>query len=200
MQVDAKLLVAVYGDTSADEGAWAVAINSACQAYQINTGLRIAAFVAQVGVESGRLRYTEEIWGPTPQQKRYERDFTQGWEATNPRNSLAFRLGNLRVGDGKLFKGHGLLQVTGRFNHAAFRDRMRSKFGSSVPDFEQQPQLIADKKWAALSAVDYWDSHHLNPLADAKDIVGLTRKINGGLNGVEERKSLYAKALKVLGL
>ena len=164
---------------------WDDWLNEAMSLYQINTPKRIAAFLAQVWHESARLRYTSEIWGPTPVQRRYEgrRD-----------------LGNIYKGDGSRFRGHGLIQTTGRYNHRAVTKRLRAKFPHmGVPDFEAEPQKLTLPRWAALSAADYWDMKGLNALADAGKFETITRKINGGLNGFADRKNLLASMRRALG-
>lgn len=167
-------------------------LNDAMDEFGIDTLLRQAAFLAQVCVESGSLRYTVEIWGPTPTQARY-----QG----------RADLGNTQPGDGKRFRGHGLIQITGRFNHARARDRLRSKFpGRSVPDFEADPEALALPEWSALSAADFWDDHNLNKWADSGDFDGVCDMINrgrktaaiGDANSYAERLAFYKTALKVL--
>jgi putative chitinase len=134
--------------------------------YSINTPRRIAAFLSEVGHESGGLHWTTEIWGPTAIQLRYEGRAD---------------LGNTQPGDGEKFKGHGLLQDTGRANHARARDRLRKRFPDlAVPDFEEDPDALALPQWAALSAADYWDEHGLNIYADTDDIDGVCDVINRG--------------------
>lgn len=153
-------------------------LSAACAFYSIDTPVRLAAFLAQVGHESGSFRYVAELWGPTEAQKRYEGRAD---------------LGNTKPGDGKRFRGHGLIQVTGRANHARVRDRLRERF-DDVPDFESEPEKLADPKWACLSACDYWDDKHLNPLADAGQFELITKRINGGLTGYEDRKARWERA------
>jgi len=145
---------------------------AACAIYDIATPKRIDAFLAQTGHESEGFRWTTEIWGPTPAQRRYEGRAD---------------LGNTQRGDGYRFRGHGFIQTTGRANHAAVRDRLRARLSIPVPDFEAEPERLADLQWACLSATDYWDMKGLNALADAGDFELLTRKVNGGLNGYEDR-------------
>lgn len=151
--------------------------------YRIDTPARQAAFLAQIGHESGGLRYTTELWGPTPAQIRYE-----------GRTDL----GNVQPGDGSRFRGHGLIQVTGRANHARATYRLRQRFGSEVPDFEINPEALAEPRWTVLSACDFWDDKNLNVLADAGDFLKITRVINGGINGLADRQALYASALRAL--
>lgn len=157
---------------------------------------RMACFLAQVGHESGRLRYTREIWGPTPQQLRYEYG-----------TRLAKSLGNFRPGDGKLFMGRGLIQITGRINYHMTSLDMKKLLrehstGNSdvpeVPDFEESPVELERPYWAAMSAALYWNSRNLNKYSDAHDFVGLTHRINGGINGLADRQALYAAAFSSL--
>jgi len=169
------------------EGAekWLPHIQAACGIYEIDNRDRIAAFLATIGHESGGLRHTTEIWGPTPAQKTYEG---------------RANLGNTQPGDGERFKGHGLIQTTGRYNHARVRDRLRARLGATVPDFEADPERLAETEWAALSAADYWDDRAINSLADAGDFEGVTRKVNGRLNGLSDRVERWDKVKKVLQL
>lgn len=99
----------------------------------------------------------------------------------------------MEYGDGERFKGHGLIQVTGRANHAKVRDRLRQRF-PNVPDFEVYPEMLCDPHWASLSACDYWDDHGLNALADVGDFKRITRRINGGLNGFKDRLARWDSA------
>ncbi len=143
---------------------------------EINTPTRAAAFLAQVGHESGQLRLLREIWGPTPVQRRYEGRAD---------------LGNTEVGDGKRFMGRGLIQVTGRKNY------LLCGFGLHL-DLITHPELLEQPEHAAASAGWYWHIHSLNRYADAADFVGLTRAINGGINGISDRRALWARAKAVL--
>jgi putative chitinase len=172
---------------------WLPHIEHTLDAYEINTPLRAAAFLAQLGHESGSFRFTTEIWNPAqvPAQGRYEGRAD---------------LGNTQPGDGFKFRGHGLIQVTGRANHAAARDRLRVKFGARVPDFEAEPEHLAEPEWAALSAGDYWHRHGLNALADAREFSRISKAINLGNpnssrvpNGDSDRNARYQTALNVLG-
>lgn len=171
---------------------WLPSILAAMNAYGIDTPLRRAAFLPQIGHESEGLRFTTELWGPTSAQARYE-----------GRTDL----GNTQPGDGKRFRGHGLIQVTGRDNHACVRDRLRVKFPDrDVPDFEAEPEKLAMPEWAALSAADFWDDNGLNRWAEVPDFDGVSDVINrgrktareGDANGYANRLSLYRKACEVL--
>lgn len=172
------------GATQALANKWEPHVSAACSLYEINTPERVAAFLAQVGHESGGFRYTSEIWGPTPAQQDYE-----------GRQDL----GNVQPGDGSRFRGHGLIQTTGRYNHARVRDLLRARLGDEVPDFEERPELLATPDWAAVSAADYWSDKDLNALADAGQFQAITRKINGGLNGQADRVARWERVKQVLG-
>lgn len=161
---------------------WLQPLNESCVLADITTREQAAGYLAQLGHESGCLRYTEEIWG-TKQQLKYE-----------PPHNLAKTLGNTQVGDGLKYKGRGLLQITGRANYKACTLGL-SKYLKSVPDFELEPKLLATKEYAALSAGLYWRTHKLNLYVDRYDFVGLTKKINGGTNGLAHRQSLYVQGL-----
>ena len=156
-------------------------LNAAMQANAIDTPLRTAAFVAQLAHESGEFRWMEEIWGPTTAQLRYE-----------PPSDLATKLGNTQAGDGKRFKGRGPIQITGRFNYA--------KFGGLLGlDLVGNPALAATPEVAFATAGLYWQRNGLNELADARDFVTITRRINGGTNGLADRQMYYERAKAVLG-
>ncbi|GAB3763526.1 glycoside hydrolase family 19 protein [Ramlibacter monticola] len=165
---------------------WLAYLQQALDAFEITTPARAAAFLAQIGHESAGLRFTTEIWNPAqvPAQARYEGRAD---------------LGNTQPGDGFKFRGHGLIQVTGRANHAAARDHLRVKCGTRVPDFEQEPHRLAEPEWAALSAADFWARKGLNELADAGNFEQITRRINGGTNGLADRLARFAVAKNVLG-
>ena len=157
-------------------------LDRAMQGSAIDTALRIAAFVAQLAHESGEFRWMEEIWGPTPAQRRYE-----------PPSDLARKLGNTQAGDGKRFKGRGPIQITGRFNYR--------KYGELLGvDLVANPALAAAPEFAFATAGLFWKSNGLNELADAQQFVTITRRINGGTNGLEDRQKYYERAKAVLGV
>lgn len=167
---------------------WAPYITRALALSEGTTPARAAAWLAQIGHESGCLRYTRELWGPTAQQLRYE-----------PGTTLAKRLGNTQAGDGTRYKGRGLIQITGRGNYRLCAERMAGLVaGTEVPDFEEQPELLERPDWAALSAALYWRTHNLNRWADNGNFAELTRRINGGLNGLAHRQHLHVAALATI--
>lgn len=155
-------------------------LNTAMQTYGVNTMLRTAAFVAQLAHESAEFRFMEEIWGPIPAQTRYE-----------PPNELAKRLGNTQAGDGKRFKGRGPIQITGRFNYKKYGDLLGT-------DLVLQPDLAAQPAVAFSTAGLFWKTNGLNELADGEQFVTITKRINGGTNGLPDREKYYARAKDVL--
>jgi len=165
---------------------------------------RFVQFGSQTGHESGRYVYDRELWGPTAAQKRYERDFTKPWTKTDPRNKLAFQLGNTEKGDGKKFSGKGPIQLTGRGNVTRFYNWAKAE-GFNPPNFVEDPDLINTDPWEGLAAIWYWSKGNptgksLNVLADANNIEQITKRVNGGLNGYEDRLATYTKlGLSVLG-
>jgi putative chitinase len=201
------LLQAATECTAAASHAWAEHFAHACEADKINTPLRLAHFFAQLGHESMGLYYVREVWGPTAAQIRYERDFAQPWPANRAesklarfyRNALAWSLGNTEKGDGKRFMGRGFIQTTGRANAAKLRARLRGRStGEAVPDFEKEPAQLEKAPWAVLSATDYWAMRGINALADTDDIEAVTRAINGGTNGLVDRRARLTRAKRAL--
>ncbi len=149
---------------------------AAMEEYEVNTPARQAAFLAQVAHESGQFQYVKELWGPTPQQARYEGRMD---------------LGNVQPGDGFKFRGRGLIQVTGRLNYADCGVAL------GLPLLEH-PEMLEEPINACRSAGWFWKTHGLNELADAGDFERITRRINGGLNGQDERVAFYGRAQAVL--
>lgn len=182
MSLTAQQIQAGTGCTAARAQAWQPYLHPACVLFSIDSPKRLAAFLAQIGHESGRLVYVRELWGPTAAQTRYEGRLD---------------LGNIYPGDGKRFMGRGLIQTTGRANYRATRDGLFA-FLMDVPDFEASPADLEQPEWAALSAAWYWYDRNLNALADVGDFKGITLKINGGLNGYADRLALYEAATRAL--
>lgn len=156
---------------------WADALTAAMAGGQINTRLRIAAFLAQIGHESGSLVYSKEIGGQIYFAKYDGRK----------------DLGNTQQGDGVRFCGRGLIQITGRANYGRASQAL---FGDDR--LLKNPELLEQPEWAAKSAVWYWSTRNLNALADQDRFTDITRAINGGTNGLEDRKARYRYALAVL--
>lgn len=184
MMLTTEILQAGTGCNVPRAANWLDPLDAACGIFAIDSPIRLAAFLAQVGHESGRLVYVHELWGPTPAQLRYDGRAD---------------LGNTQPGDGKRFLGRGLIQLTGRANAANCRDGLR-EYLPDVPDFEAAPEQLEVPRWAALSAAWFWQSHGCNAIADSGDFARLTRRINGGLNGFDQRLALYEDARAALGV
>jgi putative chitinase len=138
--------------------------------YGLVTKLRMAHFLAQIDHESGKFRWSREIWGPTSHQLRYE--FNQS-------------LGNTQSGDGYRFRGRGLIHITGRYNYRVFG----RKIGV---DLITNPELATEPEIAVRLALEFWKDRNLNLYADGNDIVTITRRINGGTNGLADRNARLA--------
>lgn len=182
MPLTESQLLQIFPGARLQAGAFLSSLNTAMTHRQINTPKRIAAFLAQVGHESGQLQWVRE--GGTQQYlSRYDT------------GNLAARLGNSPEvdGDGQRFCGRGLIQVTGRCN---YQQCSQALFGDER--LLQQPQLLEQPEWAAESAAWFWQQHGLNELADCDQFNRITRRINGGLNGLHNRLLLWARARAVL--
>lgn len=155
---------------------WAAPITDAMAAYGVDSRYRQAAFLAQVGHESGSFVYVREIWGPTAAQAGYEGRAD---------------LGNVVAGDGYFFRGRGLIQVTGRANYAACGKAL------GLP-LLAYPELLEEPEHAARSAAWFWSEHGLNGLADRQLFSAITKRINGGQNGAADRVERYHRALDAL--
>ena len=183
MKLDADLLAAAIGCQRSRAALFSGPLDVACARYAIDTPIRLAMFISQIGHETQSLQFVRELWGPTDAQTRYEGRAD---------------LGNTLPGDGFRFRGRGLIQTTGRANYRFVRDRLR-KGGYRCPDFEQEPELLEEPQWAALSACDYWEMRKCNEAADAGDFELVTRLINGSTNGLDDRLNRWARAKRVLG-
>ena len=164
------------------DGANAVSFLSAFNTYGLRYGMtlphREAQVLAQVMHESGAFRWDREIWGPTPAQERYD---------------IRTDLGNTpeRDGDGKKNAGRGPIQVTGVYNIGRFYEWC-VKQELNPPDFRKNPDLINTDPWEGLSVIRYWSAGNptgksLNRYADIGDVEMITKKVNGGLNGFDDR-------------
>lgn len=148
--------------------------------YGISKPHRLAHFISQIAHESARFATTTEYASGAAYEGRKD-------------------LGNTQSGDGKRFRGRGLIQLTGRANARDFSEWAKSQDPQS-PNFEATPIKLADFPWALLSGVWFWNSRNLSAYADANNIEMITRRINGGLNGYADRLDLYTRAgLVILG-
>ncbi|WP_245808314.1 glycoside hydrolase family 19 protein [Deinococcus hopiensis] len=128
--------------------------------------------MAQLAHESCAFQYSEEIWGPTDAQRRYEGRAD---------------LGNTQKGDGYRYRGRGWIQLTGRHNYRRFGQKLGL-------DLEGNPDLAARADVAAKLAAAYWTDRGLNAYADQGDFREITRRINGGYNGLADRERYYGLA------
>lgn len=172
----------VFPNARSLAGVFITPLNTAVLNRHIQTPKRIAAFIAQVGHESGELRYVREL-GSDQYLSKYDT------------GALAARLGNSPEadGDGQKYRGRGLIQITGRRNYLACSQAL---FGDDR--LLQQPELLEQPQWACESAAWFWQSNGLNELADKDQFSTITRRINGGLNGLDHRLQLWARAKAVL--
>lgn len=175
--MNTEQLAQIMGCSALRASRWLQPITYAMAKHEIDTPWRQASFLAQIGHESGGLQWVHELWGPTPAQVRYE-----------GRTDL----GNTEKGDGYRFRGRGLIQITGRANYAELSKALGY-------DFLSDPDALAEPEMAAESAAWWWQHHGCNDLADAGNFIGITRRINGGLNGEQDRLERWQRAKRVLG-
>ena len=179
--MDAKTLAQAAGIPLARAQKWVEPINDAIKFADITIPRSIASFIAQTGHESLGFSVVKEMGGD-----KYLSKYDTG--------RLAANLGNTPEadGDGQLYAGRGLIQVTGKRNYKACSLAL---FGDER--LLEHPEILEEPKYAALSAAWYWKLNKLNSLSN--DIMAQTKRINGGYNGLEDRKERMSRALKVLG-
>ena len=150
-----------------------------CSIFKIDTPERIAAFIAQLAHESGSLQYVKEI---------------ATGEAYDV-GRLAERLGNTPEddGDGEKYKGRGLIQITGLSNYKEIAKTYNI-------DCVNHPEILEQPKYAALVSGNYWHTRKLNVFADSGNFKEITRKINGGYNGLEDRIKHWERCKLVMGV
>lgn len=174
-QITVDTLRAICPNTPKNVDVFVDYLNKAFAKWGIDTKLRISMFLAQIAWESGSFRYTREL----ASGKAYE---------------MRKDLGNVTPGDGVKYKGRGLIQITGRANYKAL----------SIVLFKDEnmllnsPQLLETPSYAVESAAWFFSTHGCNELSDLKDIEGVTRKINGGLNGINSREAYYNSAISII--
>ena len=176
MPITVQQLLLILPNAGPVAGVFVPVLNTAMNRYQIVGSKRVAAFIAQIGHESGQLKYVKEIWGPTTAQARYEGRAD---------------LGNTVNGDGFKYRGRGLIQITGRANYMTCSEAL-------ALDLLKQPELLEKPQHACMSAAWFWATKGLSTLADAGQFDKITQRINGGQNGAADRQALHARALKVL--
>lgn len=149
-------------------------MNRYADEFEINTPLRWAAYLAQVLHESAGLLYSEEIASGKAYEGRKD-------------------LGNTQKGDGVKYKGRGLIQLTGRYNYTKYK-------AYCGYDVVSKPELLALAVGAVRSSMWYWKTNALNYYADRRQFLTITRRINGGTNGQQQRDRLYNLALSAWGV
>lgn len=174
------LIAACTGAELVRASAWALPISAAMVEFEINSPRRQAAFLAQVGHESNGFMWMHELWGPTAAQKRYE-----------PPSDLAARLGNTQPGDGFRYRGRGPIQCTGRANYRSLGVHLGL-------DLENHPELLDNPTNACRVSAAFFATRGCNVLADRDDFETITRRVNGGLNGYDDRLARWAKGKTAL--
>lgn len=183
MTLTPDLLRAATGCTAERAALFAPHLAAACEHYAITGQMRLAAFLPQIGHESGGLQYVREIASGEAYEGRAD-------------------LGNSQPGDGVRYKGRGLIQCTGRSNYRAMTVALAAM---GAPDFEQHPDELEKPRWAAWSAAAWWATNGCNALADRGDYVGIGRLINRGnanatrpANGEADRLQRWERAKAAL--
>ena len=173
--------------------------------FGITTPMRAVGFLSQVAVESAELRATSENlkYSAKGLQRTFPRYFktpelaaAYAYKPVQIANRVyANRMGNgsEASGDGWRYRGRGLIQLTGKNNYSAYQQS-----GYCTGNILQNPDLVAKYPGALKSAMWYWMKNGLNQLADTADVSAMTRRINGGTNGLDERKQYYDRARKAL--
>ena len=202
------VLLKIVDQATADK--WADSLQATCDRFEINTPERIAGFVAQCAHESGMFKSVSEglnykvealkaLFGrhriSEEDCNKYGRiDGKQPADQAGIANAIyggefgKKNLGNTEYGDGYAYRGRGLIQLKGKANY--------KKAGDSLGvDLVANPDLVATPEYAALTAGWFWSANNLNALADAKDLLGMTKKVNGGTIGIEHRTELYNKLI-----
>ena len=178
--------------------------------YEITTERRVAHFLSQCAHESAGFKRLEEnlnysakalravfgrYFGDSPKRDadEYHRQPEMIANYVYMDEFRKYKMGNVEEGDGWLFRGRGLKQLTGRENY--------TRFGASVDmTAEEAAEYVATPAGAIESACWFWDNNNLNNIADGDDVKLMTKKINGGSIGLEDRKKRYMHAMKVLGM
>lgn len=196
------------GVSNALRDAWFPHIAASLSAFQISTPLRQAHFLAQTGHESaGFLKVEEGLnYSENALTAMFGKRITAEQARAYGRNAMhaanqkmiasiiyANRNGNSDVssGDGYRYRGRGLIQITGKANYAALVKQLGA-------DVVANPDLLLGYRFAAMSAAAWWKNHGLNELADSDDVTRITRVINGGTNGLDDRKSRLSKSKGIL--
>lgn len=171
-----QLLRAVPMLNKARLDAFVESFNKYSDTFGINTPLRAVHYLAQVFHESYMLNYTEEIASGANYEGRKD-------------------LGNIHKGDGVRFKGRGFIQITGRANYQAYANS-----GYCVGDLMSHPEWLCESPGNQKASMWFWKTKGLNALADRDDVKAITKKVNGGYNGLANRQYYYRRFKTVFGL
>ncbi|WP_325984968.1 glycoside hydrolase family 19 protein [Pseudomonas protegens] len=200
MPITEQQLLQILPQARQVAGFFVPALNAAMARFKINSPVRMAAFIAQVGHESGRLTRMVENLNYSADRLRavWPNRFDAALAAQVARKLeqianivYAGRMGNTLAGDGWKYRGRGLIQLTGANNY-------RAAAAALGLDLVNHPELVEQPEAAALVAGWFWQSNGLNELADSGQFAKITRTINGGLTGHAERVALLDLAAKVL--
>ncbi|BAO63244.1 lytic enzyme [Pseudomonas protegens Cab57] len=200
MPITEQQLLQILPQARQVAGFFVPALNAAMARFKINSPVRMAAFIAQVGHESGRLTRMVENLNYSADRLRavWPNRFDAALAAQVARKLeqianivYAGRMGNTLAGDGWKYRGRGLIQLTGANNY-------RAAAAALGLDLVNHPELVEQPDAAALVAGWFWQSNGLNELADSGQFAKITRTINGGLTGHAERVALLDLAAKVL--
>ena len=200
MPITTQQLLQILPNAGQSAGVFVSVLNTAMNHYQIVGLKRVAAFVGQVGHESGHLaRLVENLsYSADALRKTWPCRFNAELATTVARKpeqiaNIAYgnRMGNTAPGEGWKYRGRGLIQITGKNNYRACGEALGL-------DLTAQPELLENPQHACMSAAWFWATNGLNTSADAGKFDAITQRINGGQTGAADRQALYARALKVL--
>lgn len=200
MPITTQQLLQIFPNAGQVAGVFVPVLNTAMSRYQIVGLKRVAAFIAQVGHESGHLtRLVENLnYSADALRRNWPNRFNVELASAVARKpeqiaNIAYgnRMGNTSTGDGWKYRGRGLIQITGRVNYKACGVALSL-------DLINQPELLEKPQHACMTAAWFWATKGLSTLADEGKFEIITQRINGGLNGLADRQMLYAQALKVL--
>ena len=210
MNLTTNQIAASTGATIPIAATWQPWLIAAMERFDINTPQRVAAFLSQIGVESGALvNLVENLdYSAAALMEQWPTRFTSaeaqlyGRTSAHPANqqmitniAYANRMGNgdVESGDGWLFRGRGLIQLTGRANYREAGQAL------NMP-LEYMPEQVALPQAASLTAAWYWAAHGCNAMADGGHITAITQAINGGTTGLARRQQLYAQGFAALNV
>jgi putative chitinase len=185
------------------DGKWLEPLLETFKKYDINTFKRQAAFIGQCQHESGNFKILEEnlhysaaalmrVWPSRFDAATAEKHANNPEMIANKVYGGRADLGNVQEGDGWRFHGRGLIQLTGRSNATVCGQALGQPF-------TEQPELLLEPQWACMSAGWFWNKKGLNALADSEDWTTMTKRINGGIIGLDDRINKIHKAMDILG-